>query len=76
MTWHEPGTGSEADARAAQNARDSEIGWFADPLYGRDYPESLRQAAGAALPAFTAAERAALAAHPLDFLGVNHYTAR
>ncbi|GBF90818.1 beta-glucosidase-like [Raphidocelis subcapitata] len=76
MTWHEPGSASEADARAAQNARDSEIGWFADPLFGGDYPESLRRTVGAALPAFSDAERAAFAAHPLDFLGINFYTAR
>ncbi|KAF8062721.1 hypothetical protein HT031_004051 [Scenedesmus sp. PABB004] len=75
VTWPEPASGSDADARAAQNKLDAEVGWWLDPVFTGDYPASLRAAKGALLPRFTPAERAALAGS-LDFIAFNAFTAK
>ena len=62
------------DVEAAQRAREFEIAWFADPIYGSgDYPHSMRDQLGERLPAFTDEERA-LVNGSSDFYGMNTYT--
>ena len=62
------------DIAAAQRAREFEIAWFADPIYGSgDYPASMREQLGHRLPQFTAEEKA-LVKGSSDFYGMNTYT--
>ena len=62
------------DVEAAQRAREFEIAWFADPIYGSgSYPQSMRDQLGSRLPTFTA-EEAALVKGSSDFYGMNTYT--
>lgn len=62
------------DVEAAQRAREFEIAWFADPIYGSgDYPESMRAQLGARLPIFTDEEREIVKGSS-DFYGMNTYT--
>ncbi|KAF3041730.1 hypothetical protein E8E12_007810 [Didymella heteroderae] len=62
------------DVEAAQRAREFEIAWFADPIYGSgDYPQSMREQLGDRLPSFTDEERA-LVKGSSDFYGMNTYT--
>jgi len=62
----------EADRNAAEEALELMFGWFGDPVWKGDYPESVKRAAGDALPAFTDAEKSMLRGSS-DFLGLNHY---
>ncbi len=77
ITWAEPagGAGAAADAAAAQNKLDADVGWFLDPIMKGDYPASLRAAKGAAIPKFTP-EQAAQLRGSLDFLAVNCFSAK
>ncbi|KZM20265.1 Beta-glucosidase [Ascochyta rabiei] len=62
------------DVEAAQRAREFEIAWFADPIYGSgDYPASMRAQLGSRLPSFTAEEKD-LVQGSSDFYGMNTYT--
>jgi beta-glucosidase len=60
--WYEPATDSDGDKLAAQNQMDSQLGFWADPIYTdrKDYPDSVRAAAGNDLPQFTTEEKAML----------------
>lgn len=71
--WREPKTDTVKDRAAAQRALEFFLGWFADPVYFGDYPESMRAYVGKRLPVFTAAERELLKGSS-DFFGLNHYT--
>jgi len=50
-------------------------GWFADPIYTGDYPDSMKQYAGSRLPTFTDAEKTLLKGSS-DHYALNHYTSR
>lgn len=71
--WREPSDASDArDVAAASRAMDEELGWFADPLYFGDYPESMKARYGVDLPAFTEAQKRSLKGST-DFFALNHY---
>lgn len=75
--WSEPWDAEdEADIAAAERAREFEIAWFADPLYGRgevEYPASMRAQLGDRLPRFTEEEKALMRGSS-EFYGMNTYT--
>lgn len=71
--WREPLTDKTADRAAATTALEFFLGWFADPIYHGEYPESMRRNLGDRLPEFSAAERY-LVEGSSDFFGLNHYT--
>ncbi|KAF4616421.1 hypothetical protein D9613_008476 [Agrocybe pediades] len=59
--------------KAAQDAFDARLGWFADPIYKGDYPAFLHQLLGDRLPKFTP-EEVAVVKGSSDFFGLNTYT--
>jgi beta-glucosidase len=71
--WREPLTDSDADRAAATTSLEFFVGWFADPLYRGDYPESMRRNVADRLPEFTANDRYLIRGSS-DFFGLNHYT--
>ncbi|CAE8640603.1 unnamed protein product [Polarella glacialis] len=71
----EPFSSSATDAAAAQRRQEFQIGWFADPLFFGDYPESMQRAVGSRLPCFSDAERSMLK-DSWDYFAINHYTSR
>lgn len=73
MDWRQPYTSKEEDAAAAQRALDWQLGWFADPIWKGDYPESMRKRCGERLPSFTAEEKE-LIIGTSEFFGLNHYS--
>jgi len=73
MDWKEPRTDSEADLKAQRRALDWQLGWFAEPLYKGQYPETMRRRCQGRLPTFTESERELLQGS-VDFFGLNHYS--
>lgn len=71
--YRHPASGAPADQEAAQRALEFFLGWFADPLYLGDYPESMRDTLGPLLPKFTEQERSEIQGS-CDFFALNHYT--
>jgi beta-glucosidase len=52
---------------------DAAVGWFADPIYLGNYPESMKEMLGDRLPEFTSAELELLK-DSSEFFGANTYT--
>lgn len=73
MDWKEPYTDSDADYAAQRRAIDWQLGWFADPIYKGDYPETMRHRCGSRLPDFEPEEQEYLKGSA-DFFGLNHYS--
>ncbi|KAH7278512.1 hypothetical protein KP509_38G044800 [Ceratopteris richardii] len=72
--WFEPFSVTRQDEDAAQRCIEFEIAWILDPLFGMDYPDSMRKGAANRLPKFTDEELAILHGS-IDFIGYNYYTA-
>jgi len=76
--WTEPRSHEEGlrqDIAASQRRQEFQIGWFLDPVFAGDYPESMRKAVGSRLPEFTTEEKAYLKGS-VDYIAINHYTSR
>lgn len=73
--WDEPYTTSDANKAAAQRGMDFMLGWWADPIWFGDYPQSMKDSLGDLLPRFTESEKKLLKGSH-DFFGLNHYTSR
>lgn len=75
-TWIEPkDVNDSACVEGAKRGMEFELGWYADPLYFGDYPESMRLTVGERLPQFTDEEKIELKGSS-DFFGLNHYSSR
>ncbi|BET01143.1 glycoside hydrolases [Nesidiocoris tenuis] len=85
MMYHWPKTESKLDKEAAERAMQFQMGWFAEPIYGKkgDYPKIMKDFIGQAskaegriksrLPEFTP-EQSSLLKGSSDFFGLQHYT--
>lgn len=71
--WREPATCNSKDVAAAQRALEFFLGWFADPIYLGDYPETMRTRLKDRLPEFSK-EDISLINNSNDFFGLNHYS--
>lgn len=76
--WSEPWDENDPrDVAAAQRKNEFEIGWYADPLYGKgevDYPACMRAQLGERLPRFTEEEKKLIRGSS-EFYGMNSYSA-
>jgi beta-glucosidase len=68
----QPVTESSADAFAARRLDGYINRWFADPVFGRGYPSDMVEHYGKTMPSFPDTDLA-LAAQPIDVLGINYY---
>jgi len=74
-TTNNPHSKPPTDKAAAQRKMDMDLGWFADPLFLGDYPETVKKTIGADLPALSDADKKRIKGS-LDFLGINYYTGK
>eukprot|EP01127_Copromyxa_protea_P017949 TRINITY_DN5547_c0_g2_i2.p1 TRINITY_DN5547_c0_g2~~TRINITY_DN5547_c0_g2_i2.p1 ORF type:complete len:531 (+),score=63.39 TRINITY_DN5547_c0_g2_i2:31-1623(+) len=72
--WAEPlDPDNLSDQAAAVRYLEFLCGWFGDPVYFGDYPQSMKDGVGSRLPTFTEEEKNLLKGSA-DFFGLNHYT--
>ena len=67
-----PASDTEADRDAARRQDGYLNRWFADPAFGRGYPEDMVTLYGNMMPSFPSSDMDIIAA-PVDVLGVNYY---
>ncbi|GLT87930.1 hypothetical protein SLE2022_059810 [Rubroshorea leprosula] len=73
--WAEANSDKSEDKRAAARRLDFQLGWYLHPLYYGDYPQVMREKLGHRLPKFSEEDKELLR-NTMDFVGLNHYTAR
>ncbi|KAJ4810412.1 Beta-glucosidase [Rhynchospora pubera] len=73
--WAEAFSNKPDDVIAAARRLDFHFGWYLDPIFFGDYPETMRKRLGDRLPNFSERERENLR-NSVDFVGLNHYTSR
>ncbi|KAK2999038.1 hypothetical protein RJ639_023402 [Escallonia herrerae] len=72
--WPVALTDSKEDRAATQRSIDYMLGWFMDPLYKGDYPDSMKDFVGSRLPSFKD-EESKMVRGSYDFIALNYYTA-
>ncbi|XAR65846.1 Beta-glucosidase [Bertholletia excelsa] len=73
--WAEALSDKIEDKNAAARRIDFQLGWYLDPIFYGDYPETMRKKLGNQLPMFSQKDRELLK-NSVDFIGLNHYTTR